>query len=61
MLAVPVPIAARKRMNFLVHVPDAPAEGLPALVDPSGVHCRPDAVGYNYVCGKIPSKVGKKF
>ncbi|KAK0404837.1 hypothetical protein QR680_017657 [Steinernema hermaphroditum] len=55
-LSVPIPIVPRKRMAFIVNAPDVPAIDMPALVDPSGVYCRPDSVGHNFVCGKHPTK-----
>lgn len=57
MLAVQIPVVARKRMMFVVHVPDVPALDMPALVDPSGVYCLMEEIGNTFICGKIPSKV----
>ncbi|TKR81396.1 hypothetical protein L596_015270 [Steinernema carpocapsae] len=56
LLGVPVPIVPRKRMTFVVNVPDAPGIDMPALVDPSGVYCRPESAGHNFICGKHPTK-----
>ncbi|VDK57189.1 unnamed protein product [Gongylonema pulchrum] len=57
LLAVELPVRARKRMVFVVHAPDVPALDMPALFDPSGVYCLMEEVGNTFICGKIPSKV----
>lgn len=57
LLAVKIPVVARKRMVFVVHAPDVPALDMPALVDPSGVYCLMEEIGNTFICGKIPSKV----
>lgn len=57
LLAVKIPVVARKRMLFVVHAPDVPALDMPAIVDPSGVYCLMEEVGNTFICGKIPSKV----
>lgn len=59
LLAVKLPIVARKRMIFVVHVPDVPALDMPALFDPTGVYCFMEEIGNTFICGKIPSKVRK--
>ncbi|MCP9264937.1 FAD-dependent oxidoreductase domain-containing protein 1 [Dirofilaria immitis] len=56
LLAVKLPVVARKRMMFVVHAPDVPPLDMPALVDPSGVYCLVEEVGNTFICGKIPSK-----
>jgi len=57
LLSVPLPIVCKRRTNYLIHAPDVPL-AMPALVDPSGMFCRPDcSVGFNFVCGKNPTKV----
>ncbi|VDN22133.1 unnamed protein product [Gongylonema pulchrum] len=56
LLAVELPVRARKRMVFVVHAPDVPALDMPALFDPSGVYCLMEEVGNTFICGKIPSK-----
>ncbi|VDK27265.1 unnamed protein product, partial [Anisakis simplex] len=61
LLAVPLPIEARKRMLFVVHAPDVPPIDMPALVDPSGVYCLQEDAGNTFICGKIPSKVWQYF
>ncbi|VDN08296.1 unnamed protein product [Thelazia callipaeda] len=56
LLAVKLPVVARKRMVFAVHAPDVPALDMPALVDPSGVYCIMEDVGNTFICGKIPNE-----
>uniref|UniRef100_A0A915Q506 FAD-dependent oxidoreductase domain-containing protein 1 n=1 Tax=Setaria digitata TaxID=48799 RepID=A0A915Q506_9BILA len=56
LLAVKIPVVARKRMVFVVHAPDVPALDMPAIVDPSGVYCLMEEVGNTFICGKIPTK-----
>lgn len=56
-MSVPIPIVCQRRTNFVIHAPDVPALQMPALDDPSGVFCRPDNVGFNFICGKYPTKV----
>lgn len=57
MMSVPLPIVCKRRTNFVVHAPDVPALQMPALIDSSGIFCRPDNVGFNYICSKQPTKV----
>lgn len=52
LLAVPVPIKAKKRMTYVIHAPDVPSVDFPALVDPSGVYVRPQDVGFKYIVEK---------
>uniref|UniRef100_A0A915EPK4 FAD-dependent oxidoreductase domain-containing protein 1 n=1 Tax=Ditylenchus dipsaci TaxID=166011 RepID=A0A915EPK4_9BILA len=56
LLSVPLPIVCRRRTNYVIHAPEVPALQMPALVDTSGVFCRPEGVGFNYICGKNPTK-----
>ncbi|KAL3088790.1 hypothetical protein niasHT_023138 [Heterodera trifolii] len=55
-MSVPLPIVCTRRTNFIVHAPQVPVLQMPILMDPSGIFCRPDNVGHNYVCGRIPTK-----
>lgn len=56
LLAVKLPVVARKRMMFVVHAPDVPALDMPILFDPSGVYCMPDDVGNVFICSKRPTE-----
>lgn len=51
---LPLPIEPRKRYVFVFHCPDAPGLDFPLLVDPSGVYCRREGLGGNFICGKSP-------
>ncbi len=48
---VALPIHSRKRMVFSFTCPD-PVPGMPLVVDPSGVYCRPE--GQGFICGMSP-------
>jgi len=61
LLSVPLPIVCKRRINYLIHAPDVPALEMPALVDSTGILCRPDNVGFNYVVSKKPTKVDVLF
>lgn len=61
MLAVQLPVEARKRMVYVVHAPDVPALEMPILHDPSGVYCMLEDVGNVFICGKVPTEVTIKF
>uniref|UniRef100_A0A914E6B7 FAD-dependent oxidoreductase domain-containing protein 1 n=1 Tax=Acrobeloides nanus TaxID=290746 RepID=A0A914E6B7_9BILA len=62
LMSVPVPIKKRKRTTFLIHAPDCPdLLDMPAFFDPSGVFCRPNDMGYNFVCGRVPTKEEDRF
>jgi FAD-dependent oxidoreductase domain-containing protein 1 len=56
LLAVPIPIEPRKRVNFVIHAPDVPSFDIPAFTDPNGIFCRPHDAGNNFICGKIPTR-----
>ncbi|RWS30672.1 fad oxidoreductase-like protein [Leptotrombidium deliense] len=53
---VPLPIEPRKRYVYAFHCPDGPCLDFPFLVDPSGVYCRRDGIGGNYIVGKNPTE-----
>lgn len=53
--SVPLPVERRKRYVFVFHCPDGPELDFPFLCDPSGVYCRREGLGGNYICGKCPS------
>ncbi|KAF7639815.1 DAO domain-containing protein [Meloidogyne graminicola] len=57
MMRVPLPIVCTKRTNFVVHAPEVPTLQMPILMDSNGIFCRPDSVGHNYICGKLPTKM----
>uniref|UniRef100_A0AC35TSI0 DAO domain-containing protein n=1 Tax=Rhabditophanes sp. KR3021 TaxID=114890 RepID=A0AC35TSI0_9BILA len=52
LMAIPIPVKAKKKMTFVIHAPDVPAADFPALVDPSGIYCRPQDVGYKFIVEK---------
>lgn len=54
---IPLPVEPRKRYVYNVHTLDGPGIDMPFLVDPSGVFCRRDGLGGNYLTGKSPTKV----
>uniref|UniRef100_A0A915LLA8 FAD dependent oxidoreductase domain-containing protein n=1 Tax=Meloidogyne javanica TaxID=6303 RepID=A0A915LLA8_MELJA len=56
MMRIPLPIVCTRRTNFVVHAPEVPPLSMPILMDSSGIFCRPDAVGHNYICGREPTK-----
>uniref|UniRef100_A0A7E4V1K9 FAD-dependent oxidoreductase domain-containing protein 1 n=1 Tax=Panagrellus redivivus TaxID=6233 RepID=A0A7E4V1K9_PANRE len=56
LLAVPIPIEPRKRVNFVIHAPDVPSFDIPAFTDPNGIFCRPQDAGSNFIVGKIPTR-----
>ncbi|RWS14399.1 fad oxidoreductase-like protein [Dinothrombium tinctorium] len=54
--SVPLPIEPRKRYVYAFNCIDGPGINFPYLVDPSGVFCRRDGLGGNYLAGKSPSE-----
>jgi len=54
--SIPLPVERRKRYVFVFHCPDGPELDMPFLCDPSGVYCRREGLGGNYICGKCPSE-----
>jgi FAD-dependent oxidoreductase domain-containing protein 1 len=53
--SIPLPVERRKRYVYVFHCPDGPELDFPFLCDPSGVYCRREGLGGNYICGKCPS------
>lgn len=51
MLGIPLPVEARKRTVFVIDNPK-PHDGMPLMVDPSGVYIRPE--GHFYISGVSP-------
>ena len=49
---IPLPIEKRKRYNFVFNCPDGPGLNFPFLIDGTGVWCRREGLGGNFVCGK---------
>jgi len=37
------------------HCPDSPGLDFPLFIDPSGVYCRREGLGGNFICGKSPA------
>lgn len=52
--SIPCPIIKRKRYIYVFNCPDGPGLDFPFLVDPSGVWCRREGLGGNFVCGGTP-------
>lgn len=52
--SIPCPIIKRKRYVYVFNCPDGPGLDFPYLVDPSGVWCRREGLGGNFVCGGVP-------
>uniref|UniRef100_A0A8C0Y4A9 FAD-dependent oxidoreductase domain-containing protein 1 n=1 Tax=Cyprinus carpio carpio TaxID=630221 RepID=A0A8C0Y4A9_CYPCA len=48
---VPLPVEPRKRFVYVVHCPDGPGLDTPFLIDYSGVYCRREGLGGNYITG----------
>uniref|UniRef100_A0A158R5J2 FAD-dependent oxidoreductase domain-containing protein 1 n=1 Tax=Syphacia muris TaxID=451379 RepID=A0A158R5J2_9BILA len=57
LLSVKLPVVPRKRTAYVIHAPEAPALGLPAFVDPSGVFCIQEEAGNTFICGKTPKSL----
>lgn len=53
MRMVPLPVEKRKRYTFVFNCPDGPGVNFPFLVDGTGVWCRREGLGGNFVCGKF--------
>lgn len=53
---VPLPVEPRKRFVYVVHCPDGPGLDTPFLIDYSGVYCRREGLGGNYVTGMSPEE-----
>lgn len=47
----------RKRYVYVLHCPDGPGLSCPLVIDHSGVYCRREGLGGNYICGKSPAEV----
>ncbi|XP_028277142.1 FAD-dependent oxidoreductase domain-containing protein 1 [Parambassis ranga] len=56
MKGIPVPVEPRKRYVFVVHCPDGPGLDTPFLIDYSGVYCRREGLGGNYIAGASPEE-----
>uniref|UniRef100_A0A8C9VXU3 FAD-dependent oxidoreductase domain-containing protein 1 n=1 Tax=Scleropages formosus TaxID=113540 RepID=A0A8C9VXU3_SCLFO len=54
--AVPVPVEPRKRYVYVLHCPDGPGLDTPFLIDYSGVYCRREGLGGNYIAGLSPEE-----
>ncbi len=50
-----VPVSSR--FVYVVHCPDGPGLDTPFLIDYSGVYCRREGLGGNYVTGMSPEEV----
>ncbi|KAI1707943.1 FAD dependent oxidoreductase domain-containing protein [Ditylenchus destructor] len=55
-LSVPLPIVCKRRTNFVLHAPDVPTLEMPGLHDTTGIFCHPEGIGFNYICGRHPTK-----
>lgn len=53
---VPLPVEPRKRFVYVVHCPDGPGLDTPFLIDYSGVYCRREGLGGNYITGMSPEE-----
>ncbi|XP_056593228.1 FAD-dependent oxidoreductase domain-containing protein 1 isoform X1 [Triplophysa dalaica] len=53
---IPIPVAPRKRFVYVVHCPDGPGLETPFLIDYSGVYCRREGLGGNYITGMSPEE-----
>lgn len=51
----PLPVEPRKRYVYVFHCPDGPGVDFPLMIDPSGVYCRREGLGGNFICGKSPA------
>ena len=58
-MRVPLPVVPRKRMVFVFHCPEGPADPVPLTVDPTGVYFRLERSGKDgmYICGRSPAVV----
>ncbi len=53
MAGIDIPVEPRKRTNFLFDCMEAPVGGLPLMIDPTGVWCRPE--GGHFLTGCVPA------
>lgn len=53
---IPFPVEPRKRFVYVVHCPDGPGLDTPFLIDYSGVYCRREGLGGNYLTGMSPEE-----
>ncbi|XP_051973162.1 FAD-dependent oxidoreductase domain-containing protein 1 [Xyrauchen texanus] len=53
---IPLPVEPRKRFVYVVHCPDGPGLDTPFLIDYSGVYCRREGLGGNYITGMSPEE-----
>ncbi|OQR73810.1 FAD-dependent oxidoreductase domain-containing protein 1-like [Tropilaelaps mercedesae] len=51
-LGVPIPVEPRKKAIYTFHAPEAPIVGFPFLIDPTGVYCRREGLGGQFICGQ---------
>nr|XP_023700565.1 FAD-dependent oxidoreductase domain-containing protein 1 [Paramormyrops kingsleyae] len=54
--SVPVPVEPRKRYVYVLNCPDGPGLDTPFLIDYSGVYCRREGLGGNYIAGLSPEE-----
>ncbi|KAL4660649.1 FAD-dependent oxidoreductase domain-containing protein 1 [Arapaima gigas] len=54
--AVPVPVEPRKRYVYVINCPDGPGLDTPFMIDYSGVYCRREGLGGNYIAGLSPEE-----
>lgn len=52
--SIPFPVEARKRYVYTLNSKDGPGLDFPFLIDPSGVYCRREGLGGNFLCGRSP-------
>ncbi|MBN3300456.1 FXRD1 protein, partial [Amia calva] len=52
--SIPVPVEPRKRYIYVIHSPNGPGLDTPFLIDYSGVYCRREGLGGNYITGMSP-------
>ncbi|XP_059151818.1 FAD-dependent oxidoreductase domain-containing protein 1-like isoform X2 [Physella acuta] len=55
-LAVPLPVAPRKRFVYVSHCPEGPMLDCPFVIDPSGAYFRREGFGGHYICGSSPTE-----